>query len=162
MLHTVDTSTWGWIKSGLYAVAVIIVNYVGQFFTYIEVENMLVLALTIIMIFDWVTGVLKAKALNKKVSSKRSNKGVLEKAVLLAIPLAIAFVAKVINIPLGVTVKGLFSILIVAELYSAVGNCYCIYTKEDIQEYDAITAILKWLRNSLSKILKNFLTEEKE
>lgn len=160
MLQNVDTSVWGWIKTSVYAAAVIIVNYIGKFFTYIEVENMLVVTLTVIMMFDWVTGILKARSLNIKITSKKSNKGVLEKAVLLSVPLAIAFAAKVIDIPLGVTVKGLFSILIVAELYSAIGNCYCIYTKEDIKEYDAVTAIMKWLRTSLSKVLKNFMTEE--
>lgn len=156
--EVIDTSPFGWFKSFMYVVAV----YVGNALTYINVDHALFIGLSVMMALDWLTGVWKAGSLGIKVTSKRSNRGVLEKSVLLLIPLSIAFVAKVINIPLGVTIKTMFSILTLAELYSVIGNCYCIYTKQDHKEYDAVTAVLKYLRDLVRKPLSKFLEDPKE
>lgn len=152
---TIDTSVLGWIKTFVYILAV----YVGNALTYINVDSSLFVGLSIMMVLDWITGVFKSRSLGITISSKRAERGILEKSALLIIPLSIAYVAKIINIPLGVTIKTMFSLLIVAELYSIIGNCYCIYTGEDHKEYDAVTAVLKYVRNAIRKPLSKLLKD---
>jgi phage-related holin len=153
----IDTTSWGWTKSVGYAVAILI----GNFLTSINVTLDLVITLTVLMVLDWLTGMLKAHKVGIPITSKRSNKGLMEKSILLFIPLVIAFVAKAIGIPLGITVKTIFSMLIVAELYSLLGNCYAIYTGQNQKEYDAVTAVLLYIKDSIRKVLKGIMEEDK-
>lgn len=152
-----DTTAWGWIKSAGYAIAIV----VGNFLTKINVTTDLIIALSVLMVLDWITGMWKAHKLSIPITSKRSNKGLLEKSVLLIIPLVIAYVANVIGVPLGITIKTIFSMLVVAELYSLIGNCYCIYTGENQKEYDAVTAVLMYIKKSIMKLLKGLMEDNK-
>lgn len=152
-----DTTVWGWVKAAGYAIAIVI----GNFLTKINVETDLLIALSTLMILDWITGMWKAHKLNIPITSKRSNKGLLEKSVLLFIPLVIAYVAQVIGVPLGITIKTIFSMLVVAELYSFIGNCYCVYTGENQKEYDAVTAVLMYIKKAVMKLLKGLMDDNK-
>lgn len=155
---TLDTSFIGWCKAAFY----IIVGIISTSIHYIGLKNDIVLTLTTLMIVDWLTGILKAHQLDIAVTSKKSNKGLLEKLMLLIIPVSIGAVFKVINIPIGITIQTVFSLLIVTELYSLIGNCYCIYTKEDIKEYDAVSAAIRWIRKIIFTALKGFFNEKKD
>ena len=157
MNNTVDTSAWGWIKAGIYILAAVI----GSSITYIGVRQDIVLTLTILMIADYISGIVKAWKLKIPITSKKSNKGLIEKIAMLAIPVSIGAVLKVINIPIGVTIQSIFSLLIVAELYSFIGNCYCIYTREDTKEFDAVTAVLKYIRQAVLNLIKRLLNVKK-
>lgn len=157
-IDTLDTSFFGWCKAAFY----IIVGIISTSVHYIGVKNDIVLTLTTLMIADWLTGILKAHQLNIALTSKKSNKGLLEKLMLLIIPVSIGAVFKVINIPIGITIQTVFSLLIVTELYSLIGNCYCIYTKEDIKEYDAVSAAIRWIRKIIFTALKGFFNEKKD
>jgi phage-related holin len=152
---SIDTSAWGWIKSASYFLALA----VSAAITYIGVEHKLIYTLTGLMVVDWITGVVKARRLKIDVTSKRSNKGIIEKMMLLLIPVAIAVTLKAVEVPIGITMKAAFTLITVAELFSVVSNCYCIYTKTDVKEYDAVTAVIRFLRNTLMKGLKGFLAD---
>lgn len=152
----VDTSFWGFVKAVFYIIGALI----GASLDYAEIERSLLATLTILMFADWVTGLLKAWKLKIDITSKRSNKGVIEKICLLAIPIAIAFTFKTVGIEMSMTIKSAFTMLIVAELYSLVGNCYCIYTGVDEKEFDAVTAVLKFIRGSVFKVLRNFMKDK--
>lgn len=149
----IDQSFLGWLKFLFYIVAC----SVGIGLDYIGVERVLVYTLTGLMLMDWLTGILKAWKLGVVISSKKSNKGLVEKFALLLIPIAIGITLKVVGIPIGITIKGCFSLLCVAELYSLIGNCYCIYTGEEQKEYDAASAIIKYLRNKILNVVKAML-----
>jgi phage-related holin len=156
-IDTLDTSFWGWCKAIFY----VIVGVASTSIHYIGVKNDIVLTLTTLMIADWLTGILKAHQLEIELTSKKSNKGLIEKLMLLIIPVSIGIVFKVINIPIGITVQTVFSLLIVTELYSLIGNCYCVYTKEDIKEYDAVSAAIRWIRKVIFTALKSFFNEKR-
>lgn len=151
----IDTTFWGWIKSALYFVSMALSLGIN----YIEASERIIFTLTALMVVDWLTGITKAIRLNIKPTSKRSNKGLIEKVMLLVIPISIGVTLKAIDIPIGVTMQTVFSLLLVAELISVISNCYCIYTKTDIQEYDAVTALLKWLKSTIMKAFKGFLSD---
>lgn len=152
----IDTSFWGYLKCLVYIIGVAI----GASLDYIGVEKILVYTLTGLMMADWVTGVLKSWKLGYTITSKRSNKGIIGKLCLLVIPIAIAITLKAINIPIGITIRGCFTLLLIAELYSLLGNCYCIYTGEDEKEWDAVSAVLKYIRNTIFSLLKRIMKEK--
>lgn len=154
--NTIDTSCPGWIKSIFY----IIIGASTAVFDYIDVKSILVGTLTLLMVLDWITGLLKAWKLKIPITSKRSGKGLVEKLILLVIPVAIGITMKAIGFNFGVTVNAIFAMLCVAELYSLIGNCYCIYTGVDEKEFDAVTAVIKFVRSNMIKGLKNLLKEK--
>ena len=151
----IDTSAWGWVKSALYFISVA----VSLGINYIEASEKIIFTLTALMVVDWLTGIVKAIRLNIKPTSKRSNKGIIEKVMLLVIPISIGVTLKAVDIPIGITIQTVFSLLLVAELISVISNCYCIYTRTDIQEYDAVTALLKWLKTTIMRAFKSFLSD---
>lgn len=157
MTSKIDMSSWGWLKATGYIIAA----FIGATTTYIGVRADIVAALTILMVADYASGIVKAWKLKIPITSKRSNKGLIEKIAMLAIPISIGAVLKVINLPIGVTIQTLFCMLIVAELYSFIGNCYCIYTREDVKEFDAVTAVLKYIRVMVLGLLKKLLNVKK-
>lgn len=152
----IDTSFWGYIKCLVYIIGVTI----GASLNYIGVEKVLVYTLTGLMMADWVTGILKAWKLGYSITSKRSNKGIIEKLCLLIIPIAIAVTLKAVNVPIGITIRSCFTLLLIAELYSLVGNCYCIYSGNEEKEWDAVSAVLKFIRNTISTFLKRVIKEK--
>lgn len=152
-----DISFFGWLKVCFYFISL----YIGSTITYIGVRHDIVMTLTILMVADYFSGIIKAWKLNIDVTSKRSNKGIIEKITLLAIPFSMGLVFKVVHIPIGITIQTVFTLLIVAELYSFIGNCYCIYTGKDIKEFDAVTYMLRFLKDVLLKFLRNLLDGKK-
>lgn len=152
-----DMSLFGWAKVIFYFVSL----WIGSCITYIGVRHDIVFTLTILMVADYISGIIKAWKLKIEVTSKRSNKGIIEKITLLAIPMSMGMVFKVVNIPIGITIQSVFTILIVAELYSFIGNCYCIYTGKDVKEFDAVTYILRFIKEIVLKFLKSLLDGKK-
>ncbi len=153
---SIDTTWWGFVKAFFYILGALI----GASLDYAGIETSLLYTLTGLMVADWITGILKAWKLGLPITSKRSNKGIIEKVCLLVIPIAIAFTLKGVNIEMNLTIRAAFTMLIVAELYSLVGNCYCIYTGADEKEYDAVTAVLKFIRAGIFKVLRNFMKDK--
>lgn len=146
-----DISLFGWAKSLVYFVTL----WIGASITYIGIRKDIVITLTVLMVADYFSGIIKAWKLKDEITSKKSNKGIIEKITLLAIPFAMGIVFKVVNIPIGITIQSVFSLLIVAELYSFIGNCYCIYSGTNTKEFDAVTYIIKFLKEMILKFLKN-------
>lgn len=152
-----DISAFGWAKVCFYFLSL----WVSSCITYIGVRHDIVFTLTILMVADYVSGIIKAWKLKIEVTSKRSNKGIIEKATLLAIPFAIGIVGKVVGVPIGFTIQWFFTMITVAELYSFIGNCYGIYTGKDVKEFDAVTYILRFIKEIVLKFLKSLLDGKK-
>lgn len=148
--YHIDNSFWGWTKAAFAILAMIL----GMAIDYIGVERALVYTLTALMVIDWFTGILKSRKLKIAVTSKRGSKGLLEKFALMIIPISIGITLKVIGIPIGITIKATFSLFCIMELYSLIGNCYCIYTGEPEKEYDATSALIKWIRQTILNVFK--------
>ena len=154
--YEVDTSVLGWVK----AIFAIVAMILGMAIDYIGVERALVYTLTGLMVIDWITGILKSRKLKIPITSKRSHKGLAEKFALMIIPISIGITLKVIGIPIGITIKATFSLFCVMELYSLIGNCYCVYTGEQEKEFDATSAVIKWIRKLILNVFK--VTEKKD
>lgn len=109
--------------------------------------------LSLLMLFDLFTGVVKAYVSKEDVTSRRLSAGFLSKIMMLLIPLTVALMAKGMDMDMRWFVTFTVSILIVAESYSVVGNVYTIKTGEAVKEIDAVSAIVK----ALSRFLENML-----
>lgn len=109
------------------------------------------------MCLDIALGVTRSVVLHgpRSITSRLLTMGVVEKAMVLIIPALIVWTGRGAGIDLLFIGKGALSILVLAEAYSILGNIQAIRTKKDIKEYDAVTFLLKKLRDILEKLLKN-------
>ena len=109
--------------------------------------------LAILLLLDYVTGVLKVFILKGSLRSYRAIAGLLTKGSILLLVFALAFMAKGINIDFNLYLKVFISVLILSETYSIFGNVYSCITKEEIEEFDAVAMVIKKVRKGIEKML---------
>lgn len=116
----------------------------------------IIAAFTLLMLIDVATGILVSARVDGWVSitSKRLAFGVLSKLLLLLIPISIALAASAVEEDFSFLVRSTISILALAESYSIIGNIYAIKVGERIPEFDAISVILRKIREVLALLSK--------
>lgn len=120
---------------------------------YLEISQEPFTLFAILLIIDYLTGVMKAKVLGISITSNKMKYGIISKLSLLLIPITIAIGAKAVGADSHhILLAGMY-ILIFSEVYSIIGNIYSIRTKEELPEYDAVSVIGKKIRTFL--ILKS-------
>ena len=117
----------------------------------LPIEPMVVLA--VLLLIDYTTGVLKVFILKGSLRSYRAIAGLLTKGSILLLVLALAFMAKGINLDFQLYLKIFISVLIISETYSIFGNVYSCLTKEEIEEFDAVAIVIKKVRKGIEKML---------
>lgn len=121
--------------------------------SYLEISQEPFTLFAILLIIDYLTGVMKAKVLGITITSNKMKYGIISKLSLLLIPITIAIGAKAVGADSHhILLAGMY-ILIFSEVYSIIGNIYSIRTKEELPEYDAVSVIGKKIRTFL--ILKS-------
>ena len=121
--------------------------------SYLEISQEPFTLFAILLIIDYLTGVMKAKVVGISITSNKMKYGVISKLSLLLIPITIAIGAKAVGADSHhILLVGMY-ILIFSEVYSIIGNIYSIRTKEELPEYDAVSVIGKKIRTFL--ILKS-------
>lgn len=110
--------------------------------------------LCFLMLLDLVTGTVKAYSRKEPITSNRLTAGLLSKLMILVIPLAIALMAKGVEVDLTWLIRYTVSVLIVAEAYSVVGNIYTSKTGNNVEEIDAVSAVVRALRAVVESFLK--------
>ncbi|NCD11053.1 MAG: hypothetical protein EOL93_00750 [Epsilonproteobacteria bacterium] len=121
---------------------------------YLELDYKKLTILISLMCLDMVTGTIKAYVAKQDITSRRWVAGFLSKLVVLLIPFVIALMAKGVDIDVRWFVGLSLSILIVAESYSILGNVHTIKTGEAVAEIDAVSAIIKALREILENMIQ--------
>jgi len=122
---------------------------------YLEIDAEVVLIFAVLLIVDIITGWFKVLSLGNKPKSWRLANGIISKLVLLFIPIVVALGAKAIHVDLSWLFYVVLDALILSEVYSIIGNIYTINTKKVAEEYDVLSKILKLIRNTLNKLLKD-------
>ena len=109
------------------------------------------------IVFDVITGVIKAIAINGGPSVKSSvlERGIIAKLLLVFIPLGIALAGKAVGVELSSVAQDTINVLVLSELYSIIGNIYAVKTGVDKEEFDAIAYVLGQLKNLLRNIIKD-------
>lgn len=151
-----DDSAQGWFKSSLYLVWL----GISAVLRYLNIDQVMMVALTITMAFDYFTGIIRAHRF-REYTYRESWLGLLDKVVMLIVPLIIALIFKAFGIKIAFTVEVLFGLLTFSELNSAIANITETRTGKRIQKYDFITAIFGYIRKAIGSIIKKQVGDEK-
>ncbi|HEY1194292.1 phage holin family protein [Flavobacterium sp.] len=126
-------------------------------FIYLEMDTGIVKVLFYLMIMDTFLGVTKTIVLNNHFTFKKLAVGFVSKLAVLLIPTALALMSKGLNYNFNWFVTVVMDLLIVSDGISIISNIIAIKTKKEVENFDAMTLILKSVRNGLIQIFKKLL-----
>jgi len=109
--------------------------------------------LAVLLLIDYITGVLKVFILKGSLRSYRAIAGLLTKGSILLLVFSLAFMAKGINLDFQLYLQIFVSVLIISETYSIFGNVYSCIAKVEIEEFDAVALVIKKVRFFIEKLL---------
>lgn len=121
---------------------------------FLEIDAKKLSILVVLMCIDMLTGTFKAYRTKENITSRRWIAGFLSKLVVLLVPFTIALMAKGVNFDVKWFIGFSLSIMVIAEAYSILGNIYTFKTGEAVAEIDAVSAIIKVLRNFLENMIE--------
>lgn len=121
---------------------------------FLEIDAKKLSILVVLTCIDMLTGTLKAYRTKENITSRRWIAGFLSKLVVLLVPFTIALMAKGVDFDVKWFIGFSLSIMVIAEAYSILGNIYTFKTGEAVEEIDAVSAIIKVLRNFLENMIE--------
>ena len=124
---------------------------------YLEMDTGIVKVLFYLMVMDTFLGIIKTIVLNNKFSFKKLALGFVSKLAVLLIPTALALMSKGLDYDFNWFVTIVMDLLIVSDGISIISNIIAIKTKKEVENFDAMTLILKSIRNRLIQLLKKLL-----
>lgn len=141
-----------WLKITLYAISA---GY-AALCHYFNLDPITFGVILLAMLFDWITGT--ARALmgrgEHKYSSQRGNNGIIVKALGAGSVLLVSLCLKVLNVPhYEYFTTAALAILAVNDVLSSLSNIYTIRTGEKLQEFDAISILIKSMHDILKKVV---------
>ena len=157
-VEKIDWSFIGICKAMVYYIAL----FASTLLNYADVKKEVVFALSLAMIFDTITGVAKSYRLGKKITSREGKKGIIEKTLMLLGLLLLGVIGKLLGLDLSWLVVNALIILTIFEVYSFFGNIGTIRTGVETEEFDAISAVVKFLQTALKTIIEKFLNQTKK
>lgn len=120
--------------------------------TWLDMDINMLTSFGVLLVFDYITGLGKAYHLGHSITSNKMKYGIVSKLSLIIVPLIINVAAKGLGSDSTILLDFVIVILILAEVYSIIGNIYSMRSGEEMPEYDAITAIGKRLRTVLIRM----------
>jgi len=128
---------------------------VMAFFAYFDMswESLSILAL--LLTIDYFTGIAKVYMIDKReIKSYRAIAGVISKVSVLTVPIVLYIASKKVGFDLHSYVDAIITMLVLAETYSIIGNVRSIQLRENIQEIDAVSFVLKKITRVIENILE--------
>lgn len=111
--------------------------------------------LAILLVIDYMTGIAKTYVINKEdIRSYRAIAGIIAKVSVLLVPITLAVAAKQINYDLSAFVDTVISMLVLAEVYSIIGNIRSIQSGKPVYEIDAVSFVLGKVSNMIEELLR--------
>ena len=123
--------------------------------TYLHLDGASVLILAALLIFDFVTGVLRAALVDgvQSVKSSVAIRGFVSKLLVFLIPFLIAISGKGVGMDLSAMAQASITVFILSMLYSVLGNIRSIQTGEAKQEFDAVQYFITQVRGLLKLVI---------
>jgi uncharacterized membrane protein YfcA len=115
--------------------------------TYADIDKDVFKLYTLFLFIDVATGLYKAYRLKITIESSKMIERISAKVITLFIPVLVGVAVKMMEGDWHFFYTYVMNLLIVAEVYSIIGNSYSGATKQDIPEWDAVTDITKFIRN---------------
>lgn len=132
---------------------------------YLGINTHLFQILIVLWILDLLTGIAKARALNSKISvSGIIWRGMAKKSLALASILTLALVIKAVAVSginisgMPITITAALIILVGAEGVSNMQNIYVAYTGKNVDEFDAMLAVMKIFNEIMKSIFNKVLS----
>jgi hypothetical protein len=148
----------------------IISGWIAFILNELNIDGEIILWYVIAMCIDFLTGITKAKVLhsvnpvlNSKPKSHLARKGFLSKSVMLALPITIGILGNAIHISDEITEVSTTTLvipLILAEVFSILGNIQAIRTGKEVEEFDAVTYVIVSLRKKILKTIDKIFDNE--
>jgi len=126
-------------------------------FMYLEMDVEIVKVLFYLMVMDTFLGIIKTIVLNNAFSFKKLALGFVSKLAVLLIPTALALMSKGLNYNFKWFVTIVMDLLIVSDGISIISNIIAIKAKKEVENFDAMTLILKSIRERLIQLFKRLL-----
>lgn len=126
-------------------------------FMYLEMDTGIVKVLFYLMVMDTFLGVIKTIVLDDQFSFKKLVLGFVSKLAVLLVPTALALMSKGLNYNFKWFVTIVMDLLIVSDGISIISNSIAIKTKKKVENFDAMTLMLKLIRNRLVQLFKRLL-----
>lgn len=126
-------------------------------FIYLEIDIEIVKVLFYLMVIDTFLGIIKTIVLNNPFSFKKLALGFVSKLAVLLIPTALALMSIGLNYNFKWFVTIVMDLLIVSDGISIISNIIAIKTKKEVENFDAMTLILKSVRDRLIQLFKRLL-----
>lgn len=136
-----------WVGNGLLALGAWALVYTGM-----PAEPAAILA--VLMCVDFVAGISRARVMGEAVTSHRMKVGAISKCGVLTVPLVMALTAKALGSDFQWLVQWTVSLFVLSEAYSIIANVYTARTGIAAPEWDAVSLVLKKVRNMVDVIDK--------
>lgn len=139
-----------WIKNGLYIPAFLIaIGFPDQ-------TAWLITSLTVLMVVDTLSGIMLSIKVDgmSSITSRKLTAGVVAKSLILLLPFLFAMVAKGFGINFDTYLFGAVGLLVLAELYSVLGNIQSYKTGKRLPEIDVVSLALNKIRKAILFLLE--------
>lgn len=145
-----DCKTINIIKNWLYLPAFLIAIGLPEFLSWA------ISSLTFLMIVDVFTGMLASARIDgiDGLTSRKMLGGIVAKTTILILPFVVVLIGKGLGVDLFSYIRGVVSLLVLAEAYSVVGNIYSAKNQQRLPEVDFISIVLKKIRDFIINLLE--------
>lgn len=118
-------------------------------------DSQAVFILAALMLFDVITGVMRTYIVHggHSIKSYRLAAGILSKVLILSVPLVLVWGGKGAGINFLPIAQGTLTVLVLAEVYSILGNIQSARLGKDVMEFDAVNFIIIRLRDWLEDMV---------
>ena len=131
-------------------------------FAYLSMDIETTLLLVILMLIDSILGAMKSYRLGYKVKRSIFWWGISTKIIFILIPVVLAMAGKTIEYDFSIIVKIVMVVMVISEVYSILGNIYSIKNKEEVEKIDAISIVIKKLRDLIKEKIYMYLKKFEE
>ena len=121
---------------------------------FLEIDQNIIKILFFLMLIDTFLGVVKNVVLKGTFSLKILLFGFVSKLAIILIPVTLALMGKGMNYNFNVFVTVAIDLLLVSEGISIFSNGLAIKTKKEVENFDAITLVIKAIRTALINLFK--------
>lgn len=123
-------------------------------FVYIGIREETLIALTILLFIDFLTGVGASYRNKEPITSRTLRVGVIAKLSTLLLVVSVAIASKAIGIEYDYLLYGGIGMLALGELYSIFANVHCINTGERLKEFTVTALLAERIRAIVERMLK--------
>lgn len=110
-----------------------------------------------LMMFDLLTGILKSATIYgwSEITSNLFISGFVKKLMLICMVMMLGWGGQALMVDLNYLIKGTFSVLVLYEMYSNIGNIYSARVGKEVREFDAVAFILGKIHHHMEGIMKS-------